>query len=309
MVDFGASTGVDSGDGQGGPEVGYNSKNHALKDVMDLYDPKCLAPGVFYTCLFVVYQKKKIQLITEYTLFGASIDIKNTFLHMATRKAPLILAPGNQIHHSLEATCGLAPVPLLWTKEVIHIQVLEAISSFLGLKAFARETQLQGKTILLLTDNTASAYTMAKQDYPDLDGNPIVEDPTAAETAALKVATNPTAASGAGGANLETTMNNGLHPSFQVNADQTKPLSEMPIKKAKQELVKVLKENKSPTTVNVCMQEVQSLLTELPITPSNELEQLCDPQTSTAGSLMPLRNILKSKFDPKQHFVHMTDTM
>ncbi|KAJ3337763.1 hypothetical protein HDU93_000540 [Gonapodya sp. JEL0774] len=47
--------------------------------------------------------------------------------------------------------------------EFIRIQVLEAISSFLGLKAFVRKTLLQGKTILLPTDNTASAYTMAKR--------------------------------------------------------------------------------------------------------------------------------------------------
>jgi hypothetical protein len=45
----------------------------------------------------------------------------------------------------------------------VHIQVLEAIASFQTLKLLAQKIPLQGKEILLLTDNTASAYTIAKE--------------------------------------------------------------------------------------------------------------------------------------------------
>ncbi|KAJ3334971.1 hypothetical protein HDU93_006913 [Gonapodya sp. JEL0774] len=123
--------------------------DHALEDVTDLYDPKQPRPGVFYARLFVVYQKNKSRLITDYTpvnpylhvpkfkmdtvrilreivssrtfQFGASIDIKNAFPHIATREqdreALLILGPGNRVYRPLAATFGLAPIPLLWTKD------------------------------------------------------------------------------------------------------------------------------------------------------------------------------------------------
>lgn len=45
----------------------------------------------------------------------------------------------------------------------IHIQVLEAISIHQSLKVFARENPLWHKTILVLTDNMASAWYLAKE--------------------------------------------------------------------------------------------------------------------------------------------------
>jgi hypothetical protein len=45
----------------------------------------------------------------------------------------------------------------------IHIQILEAIATFIALRHFNTGRSLQKKTILLLTDNIANAYYIAKQ--------------------------------------------------------------------------------------------------------------------------------------------------
>lgn len=120
----------------------------ALQDVTHSFNPRRPTQGVFFACLFLVHQKNKARLITDYTpvnpfltvpsfhmdtvrtlreivatrrfQYGACIDIKNAFPHLAVRKEDqellLILGPGNRVYKPTAAFFGLAPVPLLWTK-------------------------------------------------------------------------------------------------------------------------------------------------------------------------------------------------
>jgi hypothetical protein len=123
-------------------------KDNALTDVTDSYDPKHPTRGVHFACLFLVHQKNKHRLITDYTpvnpflhvpsfhmdtvnilreivatrkfQYGACLDVKNAFPHLAVREEDkellLILGPGKRVYKPECAFFGLAPVPLIWTK-------------------------------------------------------------------------------------------------------------------------------------------------------------------------------------------------
>ena len=47
--------------------------------------------------------------------------------------------------------------------ELVHIQILEAIATHQALKVFTQQVQLQHKTALILTDNMANAYYLARE--------------------------------------------------------------------------------------------------------------------------------------------------
>lgn len=119
-----------------------------MTDVTDSYDPRHPPLGVHFACLFLVHQKNKHRLITDHTpvnpflnvpsfhmdtvrvireivatrrfQYGACLDVKNAFPHLAVREEDkellLILGPGRRVYKPKCAFFGLAPVPLIWTK-------------------------------------------------------------------------------------------------------------------------------------------------------------------------------------------------
>ncbi|KAJ3335037.1 hypothetical protein HDU93_006751, partial [Gonapodya sp. JEL0774] len=142
-------------------------------------------------------------------------------------------------------------------------------------------------------------------DPTNVDSNEIVGDPKTAQTAASQVASTSAATSGT---SALPKIRKQPPPTLQVNTAQ-KSTAETPMAKAKRELAKALAKNKSPTTLNVYIEQVRSLSTENTLSHSNTPDQVQNLQSNSAGSLMPLGNILKNKFDPKQHVISMTDSM
>jgi hypothetical protein len=97
------------------------------------------------------------------TTFNLTASHGNQLLRTSAVWTPGFLYRHLREIHSMETVLGWFQDRHHPLTHYLHIQVLEALASFQTIKTLARHVPLQGKEILLLTDNTASAYTMAKE--------------------------------------------------------------------------------------------------------------------------------------------------
>jgi hypothetical protein len=97
------------------------------------------------------------------TTFNLTASHGNQLLRTSAVWTPGFLYRHLQEIHSMETVLGWFQDRHHPLTHYLHIQVLEALASFQTIKTLAHHVPLRGKEILLLTDNTASAYTMAKE--------------------------------------------------------------------------------------------------------------------------------------------------